>query len=103
MKIKMLAMLELQNEMNCKFDPDWKNVNYAWYRSIWIETSECMVYLKPSLYGPKKEDVDKIKSQFINGLRVTDKKTMEIAQMVLIGKTNKEIVSIIGKKGGKAI
>lgn len=44
-----------------------------------------------------------IKSQFINGLRVTDKKTMEIAQMVLIGKTNKEIVAIIGKKGGKAI
>ncbi len=44
-----------------------------------------------------------IQSNFINGLRVTDEKTMEIAQMVLIGKTNKEIVSIIGSKGGKAI
>jgi len=42
-------------------------------------------------------------SKFINGLRVTDEKTMEIAQMVLIGKTNKEIVSIIGHKGGKAL
>lgn len=44
-----------------------------------------------------------IKSEFINGLRVTDADTMRVAQMVLIGKTNKEIVSILGTKGGKAI
>jgi acetylglutamate kinase len=44
-----------------------------------------------------------IKSQFINGLRVTDSKTMEVAQMVLVGKTNKEIVSLLNQKGGKAI
>jgi acetylglutamate kinase len=44
-----------------------------------------------------------IKSQFINGLRVTDTATMEVAQMVLVGKTNKEIVSMLNHKGGKAI
>jgi len=44
-----------------------------------------------------------IKSKFVNGLRVTDAATMEIAQMVLIGKTNKEIVSLLNQKGGKAI
>ncbi len=44
-----------------------------------------------------------IKSEFMNGLRVTDKQTMEVAQMVLVGKTNKEIVSLINQKGGKAI
>ena len=44
-----------------------------------------------------------IPSKFENGLRVTDKKTMNIAQMVLIGKTNKEIVAALGKKGAKAI
>lgn len=44
-----------------------------------------------------------IKSQFVNGLRVTDPATMEIAQMVLVGKTNKEIVSLLNEKGGKAI
>jgi acetylglutamate kinase len=44
-----------------------------------------------------------IKSQFINGLRVTDAPTMEVAQMVLVGKTNKEIVSMLNQKGGKAI
>ncbi|TYQ15238.1 UNVERIFIED_CONTAM: N-acetylglutamate kinase [Acetivibrio alkalicellulosi] len=44
-----------------------------------------------------------IKSTFINGLRVTDKDTMETAQMVLVGKTNKEIVSLLNQMGGKAI
>lgn len=44
-----------------------------------------------------------IKSEFINGLRVTDADTMRIAQMVLVGKTNKEIVSLLNIKGGKAV
>ncbi len=44
-----------------------------------------------------------VKSEFINGLRVTDSETMQIAQMVLVGKTNKEIVSLLNSNGGKAV
>lgn len=44
-----------------------------------------------------------IQSEFINGLRKTDEQTMDVVQMVLIGKTNKEIVSLINQKGGKAV
>lgn len=44
-----------------------------------------------------------IKSEFVNGLRKTDEQTVEVAQMVLIGKTNKEVVSLINRKGGKAV
>ncbi|MDD2619808.1 MAG: acetylglutamate kinase [Syntrophomonadaceae bacterium] len=44
-----------------------------------------------------------IKSEFINGLRVTDQDTMEIVEMVLGGKVNKEIVAGINASGGKAI
>lgn len=44
-----------------------------------------------------------VKSEFVNGLRVTDKETMEVAQMVLMGKTNKELVSLLNQKGGHAI
>lgn len=51
----------------------------------------------------KMLDKLEIKSEFINGLRVTDKKTMEVAQMVLVGNTNKEIVALLNQKGGKAI
>lgn len=44
-----------------------------------------------------------IESSFIDGLRVTDHDTMEIVEMVLGGKVNKEIVSGINASGGKAI
>jgi len=43
------------------------------------------------------------KSQFIEGMRVTDRETMDIVEMVLVGKVNKEIVSLINQQGGKAI
>ena len=42
-------------------------------------------------------------SHFVNGLRYTDEETMGYAQMVLIGKTNKEIVSALCGKGSKAV
>ncbi len=43
------------------------------------------------------------KSEFVNGLRVTDKETVDIVQMVLAGKVNKDLVNIIENMGGKAI
>lgn len=42
-------------------------------------------------------------SKFINGLRYTDKTTIEVAQMVLSGKVNKDLVKLIQVNGGKAI
>jgi len=42
-------------------------------------------------------------SRFINGLRYTDEETMDIVQMVLCGKVNKEITALIEKTGGSAI
>lgn len=42
-------------------------------------------------------------SKFINGMRYTDDETIEIVQMVLAGKTNKDLVSHIEKIGGRAI
>jgi len=44
-----------------------------------------------------------MKSEFVNGLRVTDQDTMEIVAMVLGGKVNKEIVAGINASGGKAV
>ncbi|OHE23207.1 MAG: acetylglutamate kinase [Syntrophus sp. GWC2_56_31] len=42
-------------------------------------------------------------SQFIQGMRVTDEETMDIVEMVLVGKVNKEIVGLINRHGGKAV
>lgn len=43
------------------------------------------------------------KSQFIEGMRVTDQETMDVVEMVLVGRVNKEIVSRINQQGGKAV
>jgi acetylglutamate kinase len=43
------------------------------------------------------------KSQFIDGRRVTDDETMEVVEMVLGGKINREIVELIQQAGGKAV
>jgi acetylglutamate kinase len=73
-----------------------------------------IVYLKQSGVNPivvhgggpqiaamlKKLD---LKSDFVNGLRVTDKPTVEVVEMVLAGAINKEIVSAINRQGGKAV
>lgn len=42
-------------------------------------------------------------SRFINGLRYTDRETAEVVQMVLAGKTNKDLVALLGRHGGKAL
>jgi len=42
-------------------------------------------------------------TQFVDGLRVTDKETVEVAQMVLSGKINKSLVNLIQNMGGRAI
>ena len=43
------------------------------------------------------------KTEFVDGLRVTDKETVDIVQMVLAGKINKNLVNLLENKGGKAI
>ena len=43
------------------------------------------------------------KAEFVNGLRVTDKETVDIVQMVLAGKVNKTLVNLIQMKGGHAV
>ena len=43
------------------------------------------------------------KTEFVDGLRVTDRETVDIVQMVLAGKVNKTLVNLLEKKGGRAI
>lgn len=56
--------------------------------------------------GPEINQMLKLlgkKSEFVNGLRVTDAETMDVVQMVLVGRVNQEIVSLINRYGGKAV
>ncbi len=56
--------------------------------------------------GPEINDLmDRLgkKPEFVDGLRVTDKETVDIVQMVLAGKVNKTLVNLLEMKGGKAM
>ena len=56
--------------------------------------------------GPEiNELMDRLgkKPEFVDGLRVTDKETMDIVQMVLAGKINKTLVNLLEMKGGRAV
>lgn len=56
--------------------------------------------------GPEISDMLKKigkESKFINGLRYTDKETIDIVQMVLAGKVNKDLTQLLSQHGGKAI
>jgi acetylglutamate kinase len=56
--------------------------------------------------GPQIGDMLKklnIQSEFVSGMRVTDAETMNVVEMVLAGKINKDIVRLINKNGGVAI
>lgn len=56
--------------------------------------------------GPEiSETMEKLgkKTEFVDGLRVTDKETVDIVQMVLAGKVNKSLVNFLELKGGKAM
>lgn len=56
--------------------------------------------------GPEINDMlNKVgkESRFVNGLRYTDRETMDIVQMVLCGKVNKDLVTLLEKAGGRGI
>ncbi|OPX67526.1 MAG: Acetylglutamate/acetylaminoadipate kinase [Methanoregulaceae archaeon PtaB.Bin056] len=60
------------------------------------------------VHGGGPEITEKMKAmgkepKFVAGLRITDEETLEIAQMVLVGKINSNIVSLIAKSGGKGV
>ena len=56
--------------------------------------------------GPQIEDMlTKLgkKGEFVQGMRVTDRETMDVVEMVLGGQVNKEVVELINQAGGKAV
>lgn len=65
--------------------------------------------IKPVLVHGGGKEVSEVMQQlgkeplFIDGLRVTDDETMDIVEMVLLGKVNRRIVSLLNQQGGKAV
>jgi acetylglutamate kinase len=78
----------------------------GWLKKVGIEPKVSLFWLFLVIFcyirmGNCTDDVFCV--QFLNGLRVTDADTMEIVEMVLVGKVNKSLVSLINCAGGRAV
>ena len=78
----------------------------GWLKKVGIEPKVSLFWLFFVIFcylrmGNCTDDVFCV--QFLNGLRVTDADTMEIVEMVLVGKVNKSLVSLINCAGGRAV
>ncbi len=66
MKKKVLTMLELQDAMNCKVNPDWREAGYAWYRAIWTECAEMLDHYGWKWWKHQEPDMQQVHLEIID-------------------------------------
>jgi len=66
MKQKIINMLELQDSMNSKVNPDWRNAGNEWYRAIWIEASEMLDHYGWKWWKHQEPDVMQVKLEVVD-------------------------------------
>ena len=66
MKQKILIMLEMQDAMNSKVNPDWKQVNSEWYRAIWTECAEMLDHYGWKWWKHQEPELDQVKLELID-------------------------------------
>ncbi|MFK5949034.1 MAG: dUTP diphosphatase [Methylococcales bacterium] len=66
MSVKLLSMLNMQNNMNLKVNMDWSQQNFAWYRAIWIESAELMDHHGWKWWKHQECDIDQVKLELID-------------------------------------
>ena len=66
MKQKITTMLELQDAMNSKVNPDWRNAGYEWYRAIWMEASEMLEHYGWKWWKKQVPDTMQVKLEVVD-------------------------------------
>jgi dimeric dUTPase (all-alpha-NTP-PPase superfamily) len=66
MKQKIATMLQLQDSMNSKVNPDWRNAGNEWYRAIWIEASEMLEHYGWKWWKKQQPDVMQVKLEVVD-------------------------------------
>ncbi|HEY7886195.1 MAG TPA: dUTP diphosphatase [Cellvibrionaceae bacterium] len=59
-------MLDLQDKMNSKVHPDWRNQQYAWYRAIWVECAELMDHYGWKWWKKQTPDTEQVELELID-------------------------------------
>jgi hypothetical protein len=66
MKQKIITMLELQDAMNRKVNPDWRDAGYPWYRAIWTECAEMLEHYGWKWWKHQKPDMRQVHLEIID-------------------------------------
>lgn len=59
-------MLDLQDSMNSKVNPDWRNAGYEWYRAIWVECAELMDHYGWKWWKKQTPDIEQVKLELVD-------------------------------------
>jgi dimeric dUTPase (all-alpha-NTP-PPase superfamily) len=66
MKQKITTMLELQDSMNSRVNPDWRNAGNEWYRAIWMEASEMLEHYGWKWWKKQEPDAMQVKLEIVD-------------------------------------
>lgn len=66
MKHKLIKMLELQDAMNQKVNPAWRDAGYAWYRAIWTECAEMLDHYGWKWWKHQKPDMEQVELEMVD-------------------------------------
>lgn len=66
MKNQLITMLEMQDAMNSKVTPAWREQNYAWYRAIWIECGELLDHYGWKWWKKQDPDMEQVTLELID-------------------------------------
>lgn len=66
MKQKLIAMLELQDAMNSKVNPEWRANGNAWYRAIWVEAAELLDHYGWKWWKKQSPDIEQVALELID-------------------------------------
>jgi dimeric dUTPase (all-alpha-NTP-PPase superfamily) len=66
MKNKLLIMLELQDAMNSRVNPAWREANNEWYRAIWTECAEMLDHYGWKWWKHQQPDLDQVRLELVD-------------------------------------
>jgi len=66
MKTKLLTMLDLQDAMNTKVNPDWRAAGYPWYRAIWTECAEMLDHYGWKWWKHQEPDMEQVRLEIVD-------------------------------------
>ena len=66
MKTQLLIMLEMQDAMNARVNPDWRNAGNAWYRAIWTECAEMLDHYGWKWWKHQQPDLEQVRLELVD-------------------------------------